>query len=115
GGWVDSRDDAFVRAATESAQNARPGVDAKAREKESRTAGQLAMKKAQRRIEERVLIRKIELDMVIRSSPSAVGDTLYIATESKLIAISAKSPVGEKKPSPIASSPTRTPASARTA
>jgi len=94
----DSPDDAYVRTRTAAEQNAQPGVDAKERVKDARAAGQLAAKKAQRRIEDRVLIRKIELDLPIRSTPSALGDTLYIATESKLIAIAAKPAQLETKP-----------------
>ena len=87
---LESGADVAVRVAAEWLQNPRPGLDAKTREKEARNAGVLAAKKAQKRIEKQVLIRKVELEVPIRSTPTAVGDTLYIATESKLIAVQKK-------------------------
>jgi PQQ enzyme repeat len=84
---LESPMDAAQRAASAAMQNARPGVDAKVRDKEAREAGVLAKKQAQQRIEERVLIRKVEMEVPLRSTPSAVGETLYIGTEHSLFAI----------------------------
>jgi len=92
---LESPADAAVRAAGEAAQNARPGVDAKSRDNEAREAGSLAAKLAHQRIEGRVLIRKMEMEKAMRSTPSAAGDTLYIAAEQKLFAIATTRKTGE--------------------
>jgi len=79
--------DAAVRAAREALQNVPPGLDAKVRTSRGREAAKAAARRAQERIAERILIRKIELDNPVRGTPAAVSDTLYIATENKLYAI----------------------------
>jgi hypothetical protein len=89
---------AYGRAKVEALQNPRPGTDAKTREKEAQELARAAQKQANKKIEDRVLIRKVELDQTIRSTPSAAGETLYIAAENKLIAIAAKSPPAGRKP-----------------
>ena len=79
--------DAAVRAGREAMQNAAPGPNGKLAAREAATA---AAKRTQQRIGERVLIRKMELENPNRSTPTAVGDTLYIAAENKLYAIRKK-------------------------
>lgn len=84
---LESPADAAVRAAAVVLQNTPPGLDAKTRNLRGREAAATAAKQAQQRIGDRVLIHKIETESPIRSTPSAVGGTLYLATESKLFAI----------------------------
>ena len=87
---LESPADAAVQAAAEILQNTPPGENPKARNQAARRSGSAAAARARQRVGEQVLIRRIEMEIPIRSTPSAVADTLYIATESKLFAIGKK-------------------------
>jgi outer membrane protein assembly factor BamB len=87
---LPSPDDAAVGATAGYLRSAPKELGEPTQKKAAREFAGAAAQRAQRRVADQVLIRKIEMEVAIRTTPTAVGDTLYIAAENKLFAIGKK-------------------------